>query len=184
MSRYKWAIIGTLVIGIGLYALRKELRALMGDTWDYWTNRRIEDLHPSIRDRARGFINTVQDRLGIKLRLTDGLHTWEEQANLYAKGRTKSGSIVTYARAGESYHNYGLAFDVVPIQDGQPQYDTDRWQDIADIAISEYGFQWGGNFSSLDDKPHFYDPAGYSVDQLAERYERGVKNSEGFVKLA
>lgn len=184
MKRYKWPITAVIVVGIGLYALRKEIEAFfMGSTWDYWTNRRIEDLHPSIRDRARAFINTVQDKLGIKLRLTDGLRTFEEQASLYAKGRSKGGSIVTYARAGESYHNYGLAFDVVPIEDGQPQYNTDQWKAIADIAKSEYGFKWGGDFQNLDDKPHFYDPNGFSTDRLANRYERGKKDAKGFVKL-
>lgn len=154
----------------------------MGDTWDYWTNKRINDLHPHIRERASAFINAVQDRLGIKLRLTDGYRTWEEQAELYAKGRSAPGNIVTDARAGESYHNYGLALDVVPMLDGQPQYGTAKWNKIAQIG-KEYGFKWGGDFNSISDKPHFYDPAGYDVDQLAQRHELEQKDSQGYVKL-
>jgi peptidoglycan L-alanyl-D-glutamate endopeptidase CwlK len=52
----------------------------------------------------------------------------EEQAALYAKGRTVSGKIVTKAKPGESYHNYGLAFDWVPLK--QSGKNADLW--IAD----------------------------------------------------
>jgi peptidoglycan L-alanyl-D-glutamate endopeptidase CwlK len=152
----------------------------MGETWDYWTNKRIQDLHPSIRERATAFINEAEAK-GINLRLTDGYRTFEQQAELYAKGRTKPGGIVTNAQPGESYHNYGLALDVVPIQDGQPQYDTEKWPTIAEIG-KKYGFKWGGDFKSLDDKPHFYDPHGLDTDQLAARRQNGATR-DGYIKL-
>jgi hypothetical protein len=57
-----------------------------------------------------------------------GRRTMEEQAALYAKGRTTSGKIVTKAKPGESYHNYGLAFDWVPLK--QSGKNADLW--IAD----------------------------------------------------
>jgi peptidoglycan L-alanyl-D-glutamate endopeptidase CwlK len=49
----------------------------------------------------------------------------EEQAALYAKGRTAGGRIVTKARPGESFHNHGLAFDWVPLK--QSGKNADLW---------------------------------------------------------
>lgn len=40
-----------------------------------------------------------------------GYRTRDEQNELYKQGRTKPGKIVTFARAGESFHNYGHAID-------------------------------------------------------------------------
>jgi hypothetical protein len=53
------------------------------------------------------------------------LRTFEDQDELYAQGRTKSGRIVTNARRGDSLHNYGLAADYV--LDGQPEKPGIQW---------------------------------------------------------
>jgi peptidoglycan L-alanyl-D-glutamate endopeptidase CwlK len=45
-----------------------------------------------------------------------GRRTMEEQTALYSLGRSAPGRIVTKAKAGESYHNYGLAFDWAPLK--------------------------------------------------------------------
>tara|TARA_R110000824_G_scaffold90263_4_gene220587 strand:+ start:110 stop:2227 length:2118 start_codon:yes stop_codon:yes gene_type:complete len=127
-------------------------------TWDRYTNTRVQKLHPKIRQMVINFINDAQDR-GYKLRVTSGLRTFEEQAVLYAKGRP-NGRKVTNARPGTSFHNYGLAVDVVEIGPGKgmdgfkPNYDKNRWNDIGKIG-KEHGFFWGGDFRSLSDKPHF-----------------------------
>jgi peptidoglycan L-alanyl-D-glutamate endopeptidase CwlK len=88
-------------------------------TWDKVTDNRILKLHPAIRELATNFINTVQYGLDIKLRVTQSLRTYAEQDDLYAQGRTKPGRIVTNAKGGYSWHNFGLALDVVEILDGQ-----------------------------------------------------------------
>ena len=64
---------------------------------------RLEKLHPKIKCKAFDFINEVQKRTGIKLRVVQGLRTIAEQNKLYAKGRTKPGKIVTKAPGGCSY---------------------------------------------------------------------------------
>ena len=107
-------------------------------TWDRYTNSRVQKLHPKIRQMVINFINDAQDR-GYKLRVTSGLRTFEEQAVLYAKGRP-NGRKVTNARPGTSFHNYGLAVDVVEIGPGKgmdgfkPNYDKNRWNDIGKIG--------------------------------------------------
>lgn len=46
-----------------------------------------------------------------------GFRSFTDQNKLYALGRTQPGKIVTFAKEGQSYHNYGLAFDWVPLRE-------------------------------------------------------------------
>ena len=73
---------------------------------------------------------------------------------------------ITFAKGGESYHNYGLAIDVVEISGGKAVWNT-NWGDIAKIGIS-HGFSWGGNWTTRPDKPHFQMDFGLSIKQLQQ----------------
>jgi len=127
-------------------------------TWDKHTNNRIPTLDARVQKAAYGFINTVEQELGIKLRVTSALRTVAEQDALYKKGN------VTKAQGGQSYHNYGLAIDVVEIKNGQPIWNCD-WPKIAAVG-KRFGFEWGGDWKGFVDKPHFQMPFGKSVRQL------------------
>ena len=158
-------------------------------TWDRYTNKRIQKLHPKIRQMVINFINDAQDR-GYKLRVTSGLRTFEEQQALYAKGRP-TGNKVTNARPGTSFHNYGLAIDVVEIGPTKGMngfkkgYEKSRWDDIGKIG-KEHGFFWGGDFKSLSDKPHFEFNDGKKLkirgpQGLLERHRANKKDDAGYV---
>ncbi|MFW5872719.1 MAG: M15 family metallopeptidase, partial [bacterium] len=140
-------------------------------TWDPITNKRILDLHPDVQGPATNFINQVEAELGITLRVTQGLRTFKEQDDLFAQGRSASGPIVTHAKGGESYHNYGLAIDVVEIINGKCNWNT-NWELISEIGIQN-GFEWGGNFKGFSDKPHFQMTLGYSISELIRLYNNG-----------
>lgn len=146
-------------------------------TWDIWTERRIAKLHPLIRDRAREFINRADKELGIRLRVTSGLRTWEEQAKLYAQGRSAPGKKVTNAKAGQSLHNYGLALDVVEIKDGKGLWENPDWGRIGDLGKS-LGFAWGGDWTSFKDRPHFEMKFGRSLAQLRQLYTSDNRKGE------
>lgn len=152
-------LIGVTIVGLVLALYQPIQKAV----WDLISENRIKELHPSIQNDVRKFINEAE-RKGIYLRVTDGIRTFAEQDTLYAQGRTAPGSIVTNAKGGQSYHNYGLAFDVVPMVNGFPDYNTD-WNPIAEIG-KRLGFFWGGDFTSIDDKPHFQKSFGFSTGQL------------------
>lgn len=145
-------------------------------TWDKISDERISKLHPSIQVLVAKFINEVQTKLGITLRVTQGLRTFEEQNEIYAKGRTAPGQIVSNAKGGFSYHNYGLAIDVAEIKNGQVIWDT-QWHKIAPIAKS-LGFEWGGDFKKLVDKPHFQYTYGYSINELLALKEEGFTSND------
>ena len=129
---------------------------------------RTTSLHPTVQKYAEEFLKDAKENHGIELKVTDTLRTFEQQSALYAKGRTTGGQKVTKAKAGQSYYNYGLAFDVVEIKDGKAIYnDSDgaQWEKIGAIGKS-HGFVWGGDFTSLVDKPHFEMTFGLSIQQL------------------
>lgn len=84
------------------------------------------------------------------------LRTFEEQAKLYAKGRTLDGPRVTNATPGRSAHNYGCGSDwanFAPGLRGNQPWEQADWKSYAQ-AVETCGLEWGGNFSSLTDLDH------------------------------
>jgi hypothetical protein len=62
---------------------------------------------------------------------------------------------VTQAKGGESNHNYGLAADLCPFENGKPRWDApiETWVDIGRTA-ERHGLEWGGAWKKFVDKPH------------------------------
>lgn len=159
-------------------------KAVIMDTWDKYTNDRLSKLHPLIQGKVTKVINTLSKK-GIDLRITvDGHYrTFAEQASLYAQGRTAPGPILTNAQAGSSWHNYGLAVDVVEIKDGKALFTNPNWKTIADEFKKE-GFEWGGDFTSMKDYPHFQYRNGLTIAQAKTKYEQNNKDTAGYILLA
>ena len=134
-------------------------------TWDLVTDQRISQLDPRVQQPATNFINQTERNLGVQLRVTTGYRSIEEQNRLYQQGRTTFGQIVTWAKGGESYHNYGLAFDVVRMENGKADW-TPVSPEIAGIA-KQQGFTWGGDWAvPKTDYPHFQMTFGKSWQEL------------------
>lgn len=132
---------------------------------------RIQTLHPLVRDDARNMIEDAENELGITLRVTMALRTIEEQDGLYSQGRTKPGKKVTNAKGGQSFHNYGCAFDIVQMVDGVPNWNFDYTKLLP--YAKKYGFAWGGNFKSIPDKPHFEKTFGLGWREMLARHKAG-----------
>lgn len=81
-------------------------------------SRDIDDLHPKVAALARKFIAACA-KAGITVEIISTLRDNAKQNAIYAQGRTKPGKIVTYAKGGQSWHNYGLAFDFVVKHNGK-----------------------------------------------------------------
>lgn len=119
---------------------------------------RIEDLEPITRDMCIRFLDEVK-KLGIKVRITHTLRTLDEQAKLYAQGRTLPGPQVTKAKPGQSPHNWGMAFDICfEGKNPYPPEADERWGTIGQLGES-LGLSWGGPNGKGDkftfDRPHF-----------------------------
>lgn len=76
---------------------------------------KIETLRPEFATRVKDWFNECC-QTGFTPYIYEGFRTNVRQAELYAQGRTKPGNIVTNAQAGQSFHNYGLAIDWVPLR--------------------------------------------------------------------
>lgn len=74
----------------------------------------------------------------VMFRVTEGLRTWTEQAQLYAQGRTMPGNIVTDAAPGYSWHCFGCAVDTVPMIDIGPDWNITHpvWQRMMAVGDS------------------------------------------------
>lgn len=112
----------------------------------------IKNLHPSIQPLARELLSRAAND-GLQLVVTSGLRTNDEQARLFAQGRTAPGPVVTAAKPGTSWHNYGLAFDVAVLKNGNPTWPNNEnlWLRIGNLGRA-CGLRWGGDFG---DRPHF-----------------------------
>jgi LAS superfamily LD-carboxypeptidase LdcB len=148
-------------------------------TWDSKTDNKIKLLHPLLRPIASQFINEVEKQLGKRLRITDGFRTFAEQDKLYSQGRTTSGDIVTKSRGGASYHNYGLAFDCYFTINGSVDLKHAITPEVAKIG-QNLGLEWGGNWTSIKDYPHFQLTKG-TIQQLFKIYNSGKKDSDGYI---
>ncbi len=136
-------------------------------TGDATSDKRIQSLHPAIRMQATDFIKEANaNSSGTLIRVAQGYRTYAEQDALYAKGRTAPGKIVTWAKGGESNHNFGLAFDIVGIKNGKVEYDLD-WKSLSTLGKSK-GFEWGGDWKKKKDNPHFENMFGKSLKELKD----------------
>jgi peptidoglycan L-alanyl-D-glutamate endopeptidase CwlK len=91
-----------------------------------------------------------------------GMRTFEQQAKEFAKGRTilrtpegKRQREVTEAQPGQSYHQYGIAFDCAPVINGAIDWSgtSAAWKTLGSIGMA-IGFEWGGLWR-IKDNPHF-----------------------------
>lgn len=72
------------------------------------------NLHPSL-ERPLGQLRAELARVGIGVKVLEIYRPPERQEQLYRQGRSAPGKIVTYAKAYESPHQWGLAVDVEPV---------------------------------------------------------------------
>lgn len=184
MTRTDFFWLGGTVLAVGLIAWGMKEKVIpaitAGKTWDPATDKRIATLHPLIRDKVRAFINAA-DKAGYKLRVTSGHRDYKEQQKLYDKGRKTPGPKVTNSKPGDSLHNFGLAVDVVEIKNGKALYDNPAWSKIAAIG-KKHGFQWGGDWTSFKDMPHFEYKFGKTLAQIRTLYNSG-KVQNGYVAI-
>lgn len=150
---------------------------------DKITLDRIELLHPKLRDEVKKMYAEITQALsnGVICRFTHTLRTIKEQNDLYAKGRTIKGQIVTNAKGGQSFHNYGLAIDIVLIVNGKAtwergqDFDKDGQPDFMEVVkiFKKYGWEWGGDWVTFKDYPHFQKTFGYTTKQLLTKIPQG-----------
>ena len=161
-------------------------------------SRQLSLLHPIVKYKFDKLLQLSKERFNITIKVTQTLRTNEEQYAYWCKGRKTldevnaamkvaglpniseaENRVVTRASsAASSFHGYGLAFDIVIVKadgktitfDDNADVNCDKitdWDQVGSLA-EECGLEWGGNFSSLSDKPHYQDRMGWTIAMLKE----------------
>lgn len=142
--------------------------------------RDITLCHPRLQTLAAELIKECAKQ-GLQIKIGETLRTVAEQDALYAQGRTKPGKKVTNAPGSSfsSYHQWGTAFDIYRVDGKDAFYDNDGFfGKVGAIGIS-IGLEWGGNWKSIPDKPHFQLPDwGSSTSGIKKKF----KTPEQFMK--
>lgn len=112
---------------------------------------RLSTVHTALRDK----INNLASVLPFEIRVTQALRSWNEQSALYEQGRSLPGNIVTNAQPGHSWHNFGLAVDIVPMGATGPDWNINHpdWKTIHSSARA-LGLTCGADFRTFPDWPH------------------------------
>lgn len=102
-------------------------------------SREAKYLHPKLQ-RAWAEMDRLMDEAGYDAFLTCTHRSNDEQAALYAQGRTKPGRIVTRCKPGMSRHNSlpAMAFDIGILVNGKCDWNTrsDAWKKAVEIGNS------------------------------------------------
>jgi len=105
---------------------------------------------------------------------------------------------VTNAKGGQSIHNYGLAFDIVLLIDKNKDgifeeaswntlkdYDGDKTADWMEIVayFKSKGWDWGGDWESFKDAPHFEFNYGFTWRELKQMVDKKltIKDENGII---
>ncbi|MFD0712642.1 M15 family metallopeptidase [Paenibacillus sp. GCM10027626] len=145
----------------------------------------VQGLHPLVAEKKDELIDRAA-KIGIRLAITDGFRSAADQDKLYNQGRRDGGQIVTNAKGGQSFHNYGLAIDfALKKKDGEIIWDMEYdgngngkfdWMEVVEIA-KELGFEWGGDWENFRDYPHLQMSFDLTIADL-KRGKRPPKQQE------
>lgn len=134
-------------------------------------SRDIEELHPEVKAKCQELLAKCKAR-GIDIIVTSTYRDFHSQEALYAQGRSTPGKKVTNVKGGFSFHNFRVAFDIVPIKNGKPVWGTSGedkalWETVGAIGI-EVGLEWGGSWKSFKDMPHFQYTKGLTTQDFRD----------------
>ncbi len=125
----------------------------------------VNALHPYFRDKVLDLIELCRAK-GIELAFVETYRTHAKQNEYKGMGKkyTRSGG-------GKSKHQYGLAVDVVPIIDGEAQWDNKPlWLKVG-LVGEKLGLRWGGRWRHPFDPGHFEWTGGLNTTALSAGYK-------------
>ena len=154
---------------LGEFEAQSEQVANDVGSFDKTTESKIGTMLIPTQRKAREFMKNISQAnvsQGLSVRIISGTRTFDEQDELFAQGRTKSGNRVTNARGGFSNHNFGIAWDVGIFNEKGEYIDDliDEGRMTSKAVDAEYkkvgaygkslGLFWGGDWTKPD-YPHF-----------------------------
>lgn len=137
--------------GAGLL-LRGDRYKMETGCFDERTERNISTLLPEAQKAARQWFKLARNEAvnqGYEAKIICGTRTYAEQNDLYRQ-RPK----VTNARGGQSWHNFGLAWDFGIFQDRNYLSNHPLYTTLGKLYAKIDGLEWGGTWKSFTDPPH------------------------------
>ena len=117
-------------------------------------------VHPSLIAAVTKIINAMQV-IGYPMMVTDALRTTAQQQTLWQQGRLTPGHIVTQCdgvtkRSNHQTHEdgFGHACDLTFVVNGVPSWDDALPWSLYGAMAKTLGCRWGGDFTTMVDKPH------------------------------
>lgn len=157
-----------------------ELQAL--GVFEGRSERLIAGLHLKAQAAARRLL-ALAAGAGFAARLVSGTRSYAEQDRLFAEGRYGDpGPRVTNARGGRSNHNFGIAWDIGLFDaeggylNGDTAAEIAEYRRLGELA-RPLGLEWGGDWQSIPDVPHYQVQTGTGVAETRRKFEMG----EGYV---
>jgi peptidoglycan LD-endopeptidase CwlK len=143
-------------------------------TFDMRTESRIMTLLPKTQILARQFMKRVQNLgNGNTVKIISGTRTYGEQTVLYRQGRFGNpGPIITNAKAGQSNHNFGLAWDIGIFKNGQYLGESPLYKEVPKTGLVA-GLEWGGDWKKFTDRPHYQISVELALAQVRAKFEVG-----------
>ena len=141
-------------------------------TFDPRSEKAIRSLHPKAQEAARKFLTALR-AAGIDARILSGTRTYAEQDALFQIGRAPGDARkrVTNAEAGRSNHNFGIAWDIGIFEGGK--YITEEAPYKKAAALRPAGVEWGGDWKTFPDTPHYQLVTGKKLAEVRECFEAG-----------
>ncbi len=149
--------------------------------------RQLRDRHGELDARSEGSLRLLQLKAqeaariflpkllaaGLDARIISGTRTYAEQNTLFRQGRFgNKGPRVTNARGGQSNHNFGIAWDIGLFENGKYLTDSPLYKKAAELGRTD-GLEWGGDWTSFKDQPHYQLATGLSMTDVRQRFEQG-----------
>lgn len=153
------------------------------------TLENLSGLNARAREKLELFVAATQQAMSkhnVTVEVISGLRSWQQQAALYAQGRTKPGKIVTKARPGSSWHNYGLAIDLGLFRSGkyldeaEPRLAASLYLELGRIAKT-MDIEWAGAWQSFPEGPHFQVTFGLTLAQARSQMESNGQDCQKLV---
>src|SRR3990167_1132749 len=135
-------------------------------------SRKVSDLDPIARAVCEKHMALCK-AVGLTILITSTYRDYEQQEALYAQGRTTPGNKVTNARAGQSFHNFRVAWDSVPIINGKCDWNASGkpFKLMVDLG-RQAGAECGADWKKFKDYPHFqFVPKGLSIKDAKTRFD-------------
>lgn len=134
----------------------------------------LQALHPYFRDKIIALIELCRAK-GIELAVVESYRTHAKQSEYFRMGRK-----YTRSKGGKSKHQYGLAVDVVPVINGEAEWDDKLlWKKIGATGES-LGLRWGGRWKAPYDPAHFEWTGGFTTYHLTSGTFPPVPKKENY----